>query len=86
MIDHFKQAVPGQIRQMEKALNNNDMEMIRKEAHKIKGGAGSIAAFVLMDVARRLEDAARQGIETDATTLLGELTDRYNHFRDFQLK
>lgn len=86
MIDHFKQAVPGQIRQMEKALNNNDMEMIRKEAHKIKGGAGSIAAFVLMDVARRLEDAAREGIETDASVLLGELSDHYTHFRDFQLK
>jgi len=86
MIDHFKQAVPGQLRQIEKALDNKDMEIVRKEAHKIKGGAGSIAAFVLMDVARRLEDAARAGIETDTAVLLGELSDHYNHFRDFQLK
>ncbi|MBN2525598.1 MAG: response regulator [Deltaproteobacteria bacterium] len=85
MIDHFKQAVPKQLAQMQTALSNNNLEQVRKEAHKIKGGAGSIAAFVIMEAARQLEYAARDGMQNDAMALLAELTSKYQQFKEIQL-
>ncbi|MBN2715598.1 MAG: response regulator [Deltaproteobacteria bacterium] len=85
MVNHFKKTVPNQLNQMAQALKSNDLESVRKEAHKIKGGAGSIAAFMLMDIARRLEDAAREGVAQDATFLLKELSSSYEQFKAVQL-
>lgn len=85
MIDHFKQALPMQIRQMENAISEKNLEVVRSEAHKIKGGAGSIAAFLLMDVAKRLESAAKAGGINDTSTLLDEFKDGYSKFKEVQL-
>ncbi|MDP8217274.1 MAG: ATP-binding protein, partial [Candidatus Theseobacter exili] len=59
VVQDFIKAVEAQINVIHEALRNNDAETIRKEAHKIIGGASTLAAMPLAEEARRLEELSR---------------------------
>ncbi|MBN2343083.1 MAG: response regulator [Deltaproteobacteria bacterium] len=86
MVNHFRQTVDKQLLQMEKAISTKDLEQVRAEAHKIKGGAGSVAAFLMMEVAKRLEDAAKAGGLNDVGEILKELVVQYDRLKKIELE
>ncbi len=51
----------SQIKTIRQAITEKNMEVVRKEAHAIKGGAGNLTAESLSDAAARLETAAKSG-------------------------
>ena len=59
MIDKFLKAAREQIVLIKEALKNNDTETIRREAHKMKSGAGNITASQLSSAAACLEELAK---------------------------
>ncbi len=59
LLTTFLQTVRDQLVRMESALKNDDFEVIRSEAHAIKGGAGNLTADNLGAVAGRLEVLAQ---------------------------
>lgn len=54
------------------AFDAGDLEQVRKRAHRLKGGAASVCAFEVSDVAARIETAARDGNATAIPQLLAE--------------
>ncbi len=78
----FFETAGRQLSMMREALDNGDLEPVRREAHKLKGGAGSLTAMILANVARDLEDAAQTGEAERADQLLGQLSDEYSKLTD----
>jgi CheY-like chemotaxis protein len=59
-IQRFLKAAEKQIVQIEESLQGEDHEDVRKEAHKIRGGAGNLTAMALSKEAESLEASAEK--------------------------
>jgi len=57
----FIQNVEAQIVLIKGALSRTEIEVIRKEAHTIKGGAGTLTAYSLAEAARQVEQQCMSG-------------------------
>ena len=68
---------PRLIDQMEQGLAASDAEAIHHSAHQLKGGSGSIGAMRLYELARQIEQMARDGGTQDIEPLLQELKTEY---------
>ena len=58
VIDAFLQNAPTQMARLREAYERGDTENIRRQAHSIKGAAGTLSAFALHETAARLEAIA----------------------------
>ncbi|MCD4741246.1 MAG: Hpt domain-containing protein, partial [Desulfobacteraceae bacterium] len=56
IIDEFILNVEKQLSKIKKAISNNDAETLQKEAHSITGGASSLTAYSLSEIAHELEN------------------------------
>jgi signal transduction histidine kinase/CheY-like chemotaxis protein/HPt (histidine-containing phosphotransfer) domain-containing protein len=67
-LDKFLEILEEQIPRMQAALAQGDLEALGREAHKLKGGAGTMEARLLADAARALEEQmkSRQPMEAVA--------------------
>jgi HPt (histidine-containing phosphotransfer) domain-containing protein len=70
LIRLFLNDLPLQINRLQTAAAQSDTEEIFQAAHKFKSSCGSIGAPRLAELARRLEQAARQGGLDAAVELL----------------
>ena len=70
---------------LERALSEGDLDVVRKEAHTLKGSASNIRAPRAREAAARLEITARQGNCLDCRQRLRELkeelADLYEGFK-----
>jgi len=77
----FMQKVEQQLRSLEEALERQDFENVRIEAHSIKGGSWNLDARQLGDAARRLEEAGRAKRAEDCRAGLQELRAAFQAFK-----
>lgn len=68
MLTKFLEYVPERLDALDAALAADDVPQMAKEAHAIKSTSGNVGAHALMDFARQIEHAAREG---DAAALPG---------------
>ena len=68
-MDLFLESVRNQIGLLRHAISDNDAEIVRKEAHSIKGGAANLTADELSSVA----EGANLGLGCGNPTAIGEL-------------
>jgi HPt (histidine-containing phosphotransfer) domain-containing protein len=61
VIDGFLKNVRAQIGTIRQAISDGDAEVVRREAHSIKGGAANLTADDLSTVALELEDIGKSG-------------------------
>jgi len=61
MIDKFLKTAKEQIDLIKLSLNKNDADTIRRQAHKMKSGAGNITAMPLSSAAACLEELIKSG-------------------------
>ncbi len=73
LLSSFTDKVDGQIKALKAAVKNQDFEVVRVEAHSIKGGAWNLQAKKLGDAAAELELAGREKLKTEAERCLAEL-------------
>ena len=71
----FADQIHQQVERMSEALSQGDFEVIRAQAHAIKGGAANLTADRLTDLASRIEFAAAQADSGDIAHLLNDLQD-----------
>lgn len=55
----FYDILEDQIAQLERAVEAKDIEVLRRESHKLVGGAGTLRANRIFEAAKRINDAAR---------------------------
>jgi two-component system sensor histidine kinase/response regulator len=77
----FLTKVGSQLGQLEAALQREDLETVRMEAHSIKGGALNLGALPLGRAASDLEAAAREQRLQEASAGLAELKTAFDAFR-----
>jgi PAS domain S-box-containing protein len=83
LLSSFTDKVAGQIMALKEAVKNQDFEVIRAEAHSIKGGAWNLHAKKLGDAAAELEWAGREKLKAEAKRCLAELQKIFMLFKKF---
>jgi HPt (histidine-containing phosphotransfer) domain-containing protein/CheY-like chemotaxis protein len=78
LIQQFFAQVNDQLPLMRKAMTDGDLEVIRRNAHKIKGGSANLTAMAVSRQALALETAAREKRTDDASIALSALE---RHFK-----
>jgi signal transduction histidine kinase/DNA-binding response OmpR family regulator len=57
----FIDDIPGQLEELEQALDDRDAELVRLKAHRIKGASANIGAQAVRETALEIEHASRDG-------------------------
>lgn len=83
VIGKFLDKAESQIQLLKKALEKQDSETLRKEAHKIRGGASNLTAMQLAMAAERLETLAQSGKLDEAAEQLVQLEKEFDRLRQF---
>jgi len=89
VISEFLQIVKAQVGTISLALAEANSEVVRKEAHSIKGGAANITAHSLSRAAVYLEDIGKSGVLEEGNSALGVLKKeihRLEHYYHKELK
>ena len=65
------------------AIKQGDGDTIRKEFHKIYGGAANLVAMPLAEVSKKLEELAESGILTGVDILVDKFDKEFNNLKKF---
>lgn len=77
VISVFMKDAPVQLGQLRQALNDNDAERVRQQAHRIKGASANIGAQALSDLAFEIETAGKDAKLDVALPLVGKLEEDF---------
>lgn len=69
---------PKLLQEIAKSLPTAELEPIYHNAHQLKGGSGSIGAMQVFQIAKQLEEKARDGQKDDLESLYTELQAAYD--------
>lgn len=58
IIDDFLKQIPDNLFAVKKALNDEDLLLLQREAHIIKGASGNVGALTLQEIAEQIEIAS----------------------------
>jgi HPt (histidine-containing phosphotransfer) domain-containing protein len=83
LLERFLENVRSQLGTIREALDRADAEILRREAHAIKGGAANLAATELSLAAAELEKTAKSGSLGEATGGLEKLEKAYRRLDEF---
>ncbi len=83
VLHSFIDKVEGQLPRIRDALERQDLESLRGEAHSIKGGSWNLEVRRLGDKAKELEDASREGEIETVKSLIPELEREYSDFLSY---
>jgi two-component system sensor histidine kinase/response regulator len=75
VLKQFLMNVKKQVEILRQAIVEGNGEVVRKEAHSIKGGAADLTASKLSDLACKMEKMGKTNALEDGMTALGELED-----------
>jgi two-component system sensor histidine kinase/response regulator len=79
----FLDNVKGQIQNIGQALSDGDAEIVRKEAHSIKGGAANLTAVKLSNIALELENIGKSGRLEEGAEVLERLKEELHSLEDY---
>jgi len=83
LLERFLETVRSQLGTLREALDRADAEILRREAHAIKGGAANLAAAELSSAAAELEKMAKSGSLGEAPGRLETLEKAYRQLDAF---
>jgi two-component system, sensor histidine kinase and response regulator len=83
LLERFLENVRNQLGTIREALDRADAEILRREAHAIKGGAANLAAVELSLAAADLEKTAKSGSLGEAAGGLEKLVKAYRRLDEF---
>ena len=73
IIDDFLKQMPDNLLAVKKALNNEDLPLVQREAHIIKGASGNAGALTLQEIAEQIEIAGEEKDLVKAGSFVAEL-------------
>ena len=76
-IETYLENSPKLLASISQSLPNNDLEPIYHSAHQLKGGSGSIGAMQVFQIARQMEEKARNGESDGLDSLFTQLQAAY---------
>ncbi len=82
MIDAFMQYFPGMVAELKSALDKNDANVARVNAHSLKGSCRQMAAHRLSDIFAEMEILAKNGESDKVRSLIGKAEEEYEKLRE----
>lgn len=73
IIDDFLKQIPVNLFAVKKALNEEDLLLVQREAHVIKGASGNVGALALQEIAEQIEIAGEEKDLVKAGSFVEEL-------------
>lgn len=83
VLDEFLKRLGLQIPVIRKALESGDIETIKRESHAVKGGAGSIYAHELYDIAREMNEIKQPINQKRISELLALMEKEYEALKKY---
>ena len=83
VLEGFLGNVKSQIGIIRQAISDGDTEVVRKEAHSIKGGAANLTAEDLSRVAFELENIGKSGNLEQTPDILDRLEEEFHRLEMF---
>lgn len=83
LLERFLENVRAQLGTIREALDRADADILRREAHAIKGGAANLAAAELSSAAAELEKTAKSGSLEEALGGVARLETAYRRLDEF---
>ena len=78
MLDIFLASGGADLASIEKALKEASAEQVHRAAHSLKGSSGSLCLDSIFEIARAIDDKARQGILAGLDELVPRLRRAYD--------
>ena len=85
VVKQFVASAPDQLSAMQEALAKNDLETIRRHAHKISGSAGNLTAYAMAKTAKAIEQFVLGNEPAPLAEALEALAEEYRRLKDFVL-
>lgn len=86
LIETFLEYMPGQLDDLNNAIDKNDAELVFSVAHRIKSSSNSIGALGLAETAETLELIGRAGNTDGASSHLSTLSEQLTEVSAFLKK
>jgi two-component system sensor histidine kinase/response regulator len=83
VLDGFLENVRGQIETLRQAVSDGDADLVRREAHSIKGGAANLTADELSKIAFKLEKIGESEILEEGFEFLGRLETEFQRLEAY---
>jgi two-component system sensor histidine kinase/response regulator len=77
IIDDFLKQIPFNFNAVKEALKKQDVLLIKKEAHLIKGSSGNVGALALQKIAEQIEIAGEEKDLVRAGLFVSKLDEQY---------
>jgi two-component system sensor histidine kinase/response regulator len=77
IIDDFLKQIPFNFNAVKEALKKQDVLLIKKEAHLIKGSSGNVGALALQKIAEQIEIAGEEKNFVRAGLFVSKLDEQY---------
>jgi PAS domain S-box-containing protein len=84
LIAEFLERIESDVQTLREALSAEELEPLRKTAHRLRGGAGSLRAMPLSRVAGDLENAAEAGSLEDSRRYMAQLEAEHLRLKEFR--
>jgi CheY-like chemotaxis protein len=81
IITGFLEDMPGQMRILRNMVQQNQVQQVRAQAHKIKGAAGNVSTSVFQQTAHAMETAAKVGDMEALHRLQPELEQKFQQVK-----
>jgi two-component system, sensor histidine kinase and response regulator len=82
LLDMFRTGQKNIVQEIRASLSSNDMKTAERQAHTLKGIAGSLGAVALQGQAEMLEKNFRNGVQDDAAPLLEQMEHELNRLME----
>lgn len=83
VLSAFQSTARDQVEKIRTAIDHQDAETVRKEAHAIKGGAANLTAMPLSKIAAELENAGRTENLESSPALVDQLNEELTRLTQF---
>ena len=77
IIDDYLKQIPLNFNAVKEALNKQDVLLIKREAHMIKGASGNVGALALQKIAEQIEIASEEKDLIRAGYFVSKLDEQY---------
>jgi len=81
IIEIFLDDIPIQIQSLQEAVDKNDVPLVQRQAHIIKGASGNVGAVTLQKASYQMEMAAKNGNLGQAPEMLNAIKDKFDEFK-----
>ena len=73
IVDDFLKQIPVNLTAIKDALNKEDLLLVQREAHIIKGASGNVGALALQEIAEQIEIAGEEKDLVKAVSFVAKL-------------